>query len=195
MTRQKYFTTGQIAQHCGVNSRTVIRWINRGFIKANKIKNRLDEQISLEDFISFLNENDFTTLQKDPKAKGPKVLIIDDDLNVAKSIGRVFSTNNFNVLNATNGFKAGFLLNMERPQIITLDLNMNELNGFEILKIINGIKQNYKVLVIVISGENEDLLMKSIENGADLYLKKPFLKEDLEKIINKFYPITTGGTS
>jgi CheY-like chemotaxis protein len=186
----KYYTTGQIAEHCGVNFRTVIRWINRGYIKANKLPGRGDHRISLEDFIFFLNENDLKPLDSIvlQKASMPKALIIDDEISIVNSIGRVFTANGFGILTAENGFKAGYLLNLEKPQILTLDLNMRDLNGFDVLKIINGLKFNHKIWVIVISGDSEDRLEKAIELGADFYLKKPFSKNDLEKIIKKFYP-------
>ncbi|MDO9181263.1 MAG: response regulator [Bacteriovorax sp.] len=186
----KFFTTGQVADHCGVNFRTVIRWINKGYIKANRLPGRGDHRISLDDFISFLNENDFKSLslEKNITPNLPKALIIDDEINAANSIGRIFTSNGFNVITAENGFKAGYLLNQEKPQILTLDLNMCDLNGYDVLKIIKGIKLNHKVWVIIISGDSEERLEKAIELGADLYLKKPFLKEDLEKIILKFYP-------
>jgi two-component system response regulator VicR len=195
--KAKYFTTGQIAEHCGVNFRTVIRWINKGYIKANKLPGRGDHRVSLEDFIAFLNENNFSPLSsKNEKEEAElKALIIDDEINVVNSIGRVFASNGFHVLSAQNGFRAGFILNQECPQILTLDLNMKELNGYDVLKIIRGLKLNHKLWVIVISGESEESLEKAIEEGADFYLKKPFSKIDLEKIIHKFFPLKNEGIS
>lgn len=187
----KFFTTGQIANHCGVNFRTVLRWINRGYIRANKLPGRGDHRVSLDDFIAFLNENKLEPLAN--STERPRALIIDDETNMVNSIGRIFSSNGFDVLTAENGFRAGYLLNQAKPQILTLDLNMKELSGFEVLKIIKGLKLNEKVWVIVISGESSEKLEKAIELGADFYLRKPFSKLDLEKIITKTSTMKTLG--
>ena len=47
-------TTGEIAQYCDVNSRTVIRWIKRGHLRAYQLPGRGDNRIALEDFLAFL---------------------------------------------------------------------------------------------------------------------------------------------
>lgn len=47
-------TTGDIAQYCDVNSRTVIRWIRRGHLRAYQLPGRGDNRIDVEDFLDFL---------------------------------------------------------------------------------------------------------------------------------------------
>ena len=185
-----FFTTGQIAEHCGVSFKTVIRWINRGYIKANRLQGRGDQYVSLDDFIDFLNENNFSSIEKRLRngILMPKVLIVDDEINVINSLSRIFTANGFTTLSAENGFKAGFILNQEKPQLLTLDLNMKNLNGFDVLKIIKGLNLSQKVWVIIISGDSIGSLEKAIELGADFYLRKPFAKNDLEKIIQKVCP-------
>lgn len=80
------------------------------------------------------------------------------------------------------------MLKQESPLIITLDLTMNKISGFDILKIIKSLSIKQKAWIIVISGESKEYLEKAIDLGADFYLRKPFLKEDLEKIIKKLHP-------
>lgn len=50
-------TTGEVAKHCGVNFRTVIRWIERGHLEAYKLPGRGDNRIPIESFIAFLQSN------------------------------------------------------------------------------------------------------------------------------------------
>tara|TARA_R110001583_G_scaffold38635_9_gene124691 strand:- start:1181 stop:1828 length:648 start_codon:yes stop_codon:yes gene_type:complete len=50
-------TTGEVAKYCGVNFRTVIRWIERGHLDAYKLPGRGDNRIPLPGFINFLQSN------------------------------------------------------------------------------------------------------------------------------------------
>lgn len=192
--KERLFSIGQVALQSGVEIKTVRRWINRGHLKANDYANYIShcdgDVLTLDDFIYFLKETEFEPIVQNIKKESdhPRVLIIEDELNVAKSIGRIFAKNGIEVLTAENGFKASYLLNHLKPQILTLDLNMKDLNGHDVLKVIQELKIKHKLWVIIISGDSKEKLEKAIDLGADFYLQKPFLKKDLEKIIHKFYP-------
>lgn len=181
---RKEFTSGEIAKHCGVSFEAITKWKNKGRIN---FPWRFDQQVSFDEFIIFLNELNLKN-KIDSSLSIPTVLVIDDDANIISSIGRVFHSMGINVLSADNGFKAGYIINQQKPQIITLDLNMESVDGYDVLKMIKGFHLENKVWVVVISGEPNDCLEKSIELGVDFILKKPFSKNDLEKIIRKLYP-------
>ena len=186
--KKKYFTSGEIANHCGINFNMIVRWANRGRIK---FPWKMEQKVSLDEFIIFLSEHNFQSSRTNNA--NPSVLIVDDEVNVVNSIGRIFTANGFQILSANNGFKAGLLLKQENPLIITLDLSMDKISGFDILKIIKSLNFKQKAWIIVISGESNEYLEKAIEMGADFYLRKPFSKEDLEKIIKKLCPIIIEG--
>lgn len=57
MREKQTLTTGEVAKYCGVNFRTVIRWIERGHLDAYKLPGRGDNRIPVESFISFLKKN------------------------------------------------------------------------------------------------------------------------------------------
>lgn len=187
--KKKYFTSGEIADHCGINFNIVVRWANRGRIK---FPWKMEQKVSLDEFIVFLSDHNFQSLNLSEHQE-PTVLIIDDEINVVNSIGRVFSSNGFKIISANNGFRAGLLLKQESPLIITLDLSMDKISGFDFLKIIKELHLNQKVWIVVISGEPNEDLEKAIEMGADFYLRKPFSKLDLEKIIKKLHPGVNDG--
>lgn len=50
-------TTGEIAEYCDVNSRTVIRWIQRGHLRAYQLPGRGDNRVAVEDFLRFLKRH------------------------------------------------------------------------------------------------------------------------------------------
>ena len=57
MREKQALTTGEVAKYCGVNFRTVIRWIERGHLDAYKLPGRGDNRIPVESFVDFLNNN------------------------------------------------------------------------------------------------------------------------------------------
>jgi len=54
---KRTLTTGEIARYCGVNFRTVIRWIKRGYLNAFQLPGRGDNRVEVEDFLIFLKKN------------------------------------------------------------------------------------------------------------------------------------------
>lgn len=145
------------------------------------------KDVSLEDFISFLNHNKFQGREK-TNHDSLKVLVIDDETDVANAIGDIFSTHGFNVVKSKDAIEAGCLIKSEAPQIVTVDLGMNKFDGLDVIKIINGLNLREKIWIIVISGHDEEALKGAVSLGADCYLQKPYSNDDLEKIINKFFP-------
>ena len=119
-----------------------------------------------------------------------KAIVVDDELNVADTIGDVFSTHGFAVLKSSDAIEAGCMIKHEKPQIVTVDLGMKLFDGLDLLKIINGLELRKNMWVIVISACDEKKLQESIDLGADCYLQKPYTNRDLEKLIAKFFPAT-----
>ena len=98
-------TSGEAAKICGVNFRTILRWIEKGLLKAHKLPGRGDTRIQVEDLVTFLNENDMPVpIDLSPKNK---ILIVDDDHSMTSSIQRMLKLKGFDTRIANNGFEAG----------------------------------------------------------------------------------------
>ncbi|MBY0414127.1 MAG: response regulator, partial [Bdellovibrionales bacterium] len=134
-TRKKFYTTSEVAEHCGFSFKAVARWVNRTRLN---FPWRKDQQVTLEDFIMFIDDVNLEELSRKKKDNRPTALIVDDEEYTANSIGRVFNSSGYNIFLAKNGFKAAVLLKQEMPQIVTIDLTMNELDGYDVLKIIKS---------------------------------------------------------
>jgi len=67
-------TTGDVARYCGVNFRTVIRWIERGHLEAYKLPGRGDNRIPVAGFISFLQRNNMPV--PDELLQGGRTLLL-----------------------------------------------------------------------------------------------------------------------
>lgn len=93
-----------------------------------------------------------------------KVLIVDDDENVAKAIKRQLDLND-NVISyiVLNGFELGYKLESVRPHILILDYNMPGMNGLDILKGLRASKDTKETKVIIHSGYLTNKLISQME--------------------------------
>jgi len=174
-------TTGAIAEYCGVNFRTVIRWIERGHLKSYKLPGRGDNRVCKDDFIAFLQENGMP-VPDELQVNLRRVLVVDDDERMAKAIERVLRRAKFDVRIANSGFEAGSLLVSFAPRIMTLDLSMPGIDGFQLLEQLRS--QYVKPLhVVVISALDEEQLERARRAGANATLSKPFENRDLLELV------------
>ncbi|GLS25631.1 response regulator [Marinibactrum halimedae] len=177
MTELKVFTTGEAAKYCGVNFRTIIRWIERGRLKAYKLPGRGDHRIKQEDFVEFLRENSMPV--PDELEVKRSVLVIEDQPEMAAAIRRVLKRAGYEVEVARDGFMAGTLLAQMKPSLVTLDLKMPGMDGFEVLRFIRSSDEFSQIKVLVVSAETQASLVRATETGANSVLSKPFRNEEL----------------
>lgn len=176
-------TTGQVGKYCGVNFRTVIRWIEKGKIEAYKLPGgRGDYRITVENFINFLKKNDIP-IPADLQTIVPTVLLVDDDENITLSIERLLKGLNLKVITANNGFNAGIMLKEHDPQLVVLDIYMPGIDGLAVLKSIKT--SNKKIKVIILTGAGDEEVETAKKEGADHIFKKPFEPEEFINVIKK----------
>jgi CheY-like chemotaxis protein len=88
---------------------------------------------------------------------------------------------------AVNGKKTIELFEQHRPEIVFMDIQMPELNGYEASKIIRELsKETYVPIIALTAGTLEDERAKCIEAGMDDFISKPFVVETLEAVIQKW---------
>ncbi len=120
--------------------------------------------------------------------KGQKlILIVEDDPNFTKAIQRILDSEGYSTLTASNGFEAGIHMGRYLPDLITLDINMPEMNGEEMLEIIRFTDYLSHLKILVISGLEEEKLQDMVDKGADDYLQKPY---DTEVLLAKVQQLT-----
>lgn len=175
---KKNLTTGDIAKMLGVNFRTVIRWIERGHLKAFQLPGRGDNRVLVRDFLEFLSDNHMPIPDElQPPAK--KVLIVEDDEHMAQAMSRALKRKGFETMVAPDGFMAGSLATTGQPAVMTLDLKMPGLGGLEVLKAIRKNPDLAGIKVIVVSAMPRSQLDAALEAGADMVLEKPFENKQL----------------
>lgn len=112
-----------------------------------------------------------------------KVLLVEDNLSIAKGLIYAFKQNEFEVNHAQNIKEAENMLKAEKYSIIILDIMLPDGNGFELYE---KIKQDYFTPCIFLTArDDEDDIVKGIELGAEDYVTKPFSTRELIARMNK----------
>ena len=119
-----------------------------------------------------------------------KVLIVDDSNTNNFLLQSVLDAEGIPTLVAFDGKQALDILKVEKPSLILLDIMMPELDGFIILEKLKADPVTQNIPVIIITARNEDDLMeKAVNAGADNMLQKPI---DIEKVIKMVKSPVTG---
>jgi DNA-binding response OmpR family regulator len=101
-----------------------------------------------------------------------KVLIIEDDLNIAELERDYLHLNGFHAEIVQDGMAGLQMALSGQFDIIVVDLMLPRKNGYEI---ISEIRRHLEIPVIVVSAKNEDIdKIRGLDIGADDYLTKPF---------------------
>lgn len=177
----QFLTTGKIAKYCHVTNRAVQQWITSGKLPVTRTPGR-HSRVRREDFISFLKNYQMSVPQEFQSEGGsPKVLVVEDDKTTVKLLTRLLAREGYQVEVAHNGFEAGIKFAAFAPDLISLDLQMPHLNGYEVLKMIRADMNNKEVGILVVSAFlDEEAIAKVKALGADDYLRKPIDQGELK---------------
>jgi len=106
------------------------------------------------------------------------VLIVDDDIDALRLMGRILETSGYSVDLAQNGEEAMAKVSAALPHIILLDINMPGLSGIDILRQLRRIPQYIPVILVTAKTDVKDVVT-GLEAGADDYIRKPFNRFEL----------------
>lgn len=122
--------------------------------------------------------------------QAPRILLVDDDLKNSMLLKRFIEAEGYEVIYAENGRAALEMYREFRPDLILLDINMPELDGFEIAGIIR--KTDRRVIIFFLTDRTDkvDRLHGFSLKGND-YIPKPFYPEELiARIRERFASVT-----
>lgn len=122
----------------------------------------------------------------DYKWKGKTILVVEDTETTTKYFLAAFRKTEATLLWADNGKKAIEIVeNVDKLDVILMDLHMPVMNGLEATRRINQMKPEIPIIVqtaYVLSGEEE----KSMQAGADGFMSKPIRLMELMKTVDEY---------
>ena len=119
-----------------------------------------------------------------------RVLIIDDEKDILKSVNAILTEEGYTCHSALNSSEALNIFNKHKIDLILLDvwLEDSDHDGLEILEII---RSDHAVPIILMSGHgNIDMAVNAIKNGAQEFIEKPFSSERLLLSVDRTLKIT-----
>lgn len=101
-----------------------------------------------------------------------KILIVDDDQNICELLRLYIEKEGFSTAIANDGKKAVEMFDLEKPDLIMLDIMLPELDGWQVCREIRK-KSQCPIIMLTAKGEVFDKVL-GLELGADDYVVKPF---------------------
>jgi two-component system chemotaxis response regulator CheY len=114
-----------------------------------------------------------------------RILTVDDAAFIRKSLVMIFEQHGFEIVGeAENGLEAINKYNKLKPDLVTMDITMPEMNGIDAVKAIKEIDPDCKVLIISAAGK-EEMVREAIASGAKGFIVKPFSEEKVITMAKK----------
>ncbi len=124
-----------------------------------------------------LNDNGATL--KTVNGHKNRVLIIDDDLANVKLLS-IYLEKDYDIIVAYNGKEALLKIEHEKPDIVLLDIMMPDISGYEVCERIKSNEPaSFTPVIMVTALSDVEAKIRSIDIGADDYLTKPIIGEEL----------------
>ncbi len=113
------------------------------------------------------------------RAKGKRILVVDDELPIQRTLRRNLMASGYDVLVAENGKQALEIVQQHQPDLILLDLCMpGEITGLDVCA---RVRETLAIPIIVLSAITEEKQkVRALDLGADDYLTKPFNQDELQ---------------
>jgi len=111
------------------------------------------------------------TARKDPLQPAVRVLVVDDDVQLAATIAFGLRLAGFEVAVAHDG-RAALAAVEEQPDLVLLDVNLPDTDGFQVLRAIRSLGDT-PVIMLTVRGDDDDVV-RGLDLGADDYVSKPF---------------------
>lgn len=115
-----------------------------------------------------------------------KILVVDDEPNVAQLLAEYLAEHGYQTVKAHGGVEALTRLDLEKPDVILLDVRMPGMDGVEVLRRIRSFNKQVGILMIS-ANDDIELAKQTIEMGAFDYTLKPvdftYLSRAVEKMM------------
>lgn len=119
-----------------------------------------------------------------------KILCVEDNPDTRRMLTFLLTQADYDVITADDGVQAIEKAKAWRPALILIDMMMPRMSGAEAIRRLRQIKVTKDIPILVLSAYQEKALIdEALEAGADDYLIKTVLPDDLTNIIDKYLEI------
>jgi len=115
-----------------------------------------------------------------------KILVVEDEPDILKTIKMSLEMEDFEVIEATDGMEALNQARQQHPDLIILDLMLPKMDGYKVCSMLKFDKKYMHIPIVVLTAkaqEKDEKLAK--KSGADVYLTKPVTPDKVIQQINK----------
>lgn len=108
----------------------------------------------------------------------PVIVVVEDDQDIREFLEEILQEQNFVVYTSEKGTQALKLVEKVQPNLVLLDLGLPDLNGEAVCSRIKKLFPTLPVIILTASEDTQDVVT-SFDKGADDYVNKPFVNEEL----------------
>jgi len=113
-------------------------------------------------------------------AKG-RILVVEDDTDISKMLRIYFDSQGYEVLVAKKGQEALDICRAKLPNVIILDINLPDIDGYDVCRILrNNTRTSYVPIIFLTQRDDRSDKITGLELGADDFITKPFDIEELK---------------
>lgn len=122
--------------------------------------------------------SDFRNLKQTIETRS--ILVVDDDEIMRNALKRILEASGYKVLLASDGLELSKILEVNRLDLVLLDVNLPWVDGYELCRLLKSHHSLSKVPLIFVSARKEEEdIQKGFDAGCNEYITKPF---DIEKM-------------
>ena len=115
--------------------------------------------------------------------QGKKILVIDDSRFFAEQMKNILLDEGYDVATAAGGEEGLYMVLVEKPDLVMLDIVMPDIDGFEVCRILRDSESNNLMPIIMVTAQDDqEHRIKGLDLGADDYITKPY---DPREIISR----------
>lgn len=184
-SKSRVFTSGEVANICGVSPDTVSRWFDMGQIEGYRLGPGGDRRIPFDSLRQFMLNHG---IPLDRLEEGERrILVVDDDPYYLDVIPAALTkASDYQVFVASTGFDCGALVAEHNPHLIILDIHLSDMDGRMVCERVKSRPETRNTRILAISGYIDDDEAKMLTDyGFDDYVKKPFGLADLHDRVEK----------
>ncbi|MBS1149982.1 MAG: DNA-binding response regulator [Myxococcaceae bacterium] len=190
------FTTHDAGRILGIHPFTVGRWIDQGLLKAYRTAGG-HRRVRGPELRKYLLEHDMPVPPELASSGGTKLklLVVDDEQLTLNALRRSFKplAAEVDLTMTTSAVDALLLLADLRPDAMLIDINMPELDGFEVCRRVRAFKPLEDVKLVVMTAlYRSDIVGSALRAGAIACLAKPIDVKEVLSLISSAQPALEG---